>query len=156
MIDDQQPERAKQLYLVNLESGQLTPASSEWRDSLFGLGRLYFSQAQEVELKNPANENATIYSDTELQAQQLYQDSIRRLEEAVERYPTSSSVIQTRILSQNPIVVWPPIPGVVCYQAQSAVPEMNTTKNSSAYSMRRSCKTCKFSKVWVIAVKIRS
>jgi TolA-binding protein len=64
---------AEKLLLDNLSSELLTPASLEWRDSLFALGRLYC-------LTN------------------RYAEAIERLEEAVRRYPQAAEAINARYL----------------------------------------------------------
>lgn len=99
LLDKGDRAAVKELYLLNLESGQLTPASTEWRDALFGLGRLLFGDAQLVESQNPTStEASTIVTASEQQAQELYREAIRRLEEAVERYPNAPQSVPSRYL----------------------------------------------------------
>ena len=66
-------KRVEDLLRENLNGEHLTPASSEWRDSLFALGEL-------------------------LHVQKKYQEAILRLEEAVKRYPDSARTLQARYL----------------------------------------------------------
>ncbi|MDZ4820978.1 MAG: tetratricopeptide repeat protein [Planctomycetota bacterium] len=88
---------AKKLLLANLE-GELTPASIEWRDSLFALGLLLHDEGQLLEARgrreradNVATAEATLQA-----AQEIYNESIRRLEEAVTRYPDVPQLVESR------------------------------------------------------------
>ena len=65
--------QAEKLLLENLDGKWLTPASKEWRDSLFALGKL-------------------------LHVERRYKEAVRRLEEAVDRYGDCSEVLQARYL----------------------------------------------------------
>ena len=65
--------KAEALLRDNLTSDSLTPASVEWRDSLFALGEL-------------------------LLVQQNYERAIAKLEEAVERYPETRAAIRATYL----------------------------------------------------------
>jgi len=64
-------ERAEALLQENLSGEHLTPESREWRRSLFALGKIYLMRAR-------------------------YQDAIRRLEEAVARYPDDPQAVEAR------------------------------------------------------------
>ena len=66
-------EKAEELLRLNLTGDTLTPASSEWRDSLFELGRL---------LNGVGN----------------YQEAIGYLNEAIARYPQSPQAIEAQYL----------------------------------------------------------
>jgi tetratricopeptide (TPR) repeat protein len=66
-------QEAERLLRSNLVESNLKPSSPEWRDSLFALGRLLFSQGRN-------------------------EDAINTLEEAVERYPDDRQTLQTRYL----------------------------------------------------------
>ncbi|HUY91728.1 MAG TPA: tetratricopeptide repeat protein [Pirellulales bacterium] len=66
-------QAAEALLLDNLDGEALTPASQEWRDSLFALGRLLYQAGR-------------------------YAEAIKRLEEAVERYPTLPQAGEARYL----------------------------------------------------------
>ncbi len=68
-----EPKKAEQLLLENLAGEYLTPASEQWRESLFDLGELLYQEGQ-------------------------YQDAARRLDEAVARYPDDSRALTTRYL----------------------------------------------------------
>ena len=66
-----QGERAQELLLANLDGGSLEPTASEWRDSLFFLGDYLHDSGQHYE-------------------------AIKKLDEAVRRYPTSSQALMGR------------------------------------------------------------
>jgi len=63
-------EQAEALLEKNL-NGNLAPHSIEWRDSLFALGQLYYQQKR-------------------------YQDAVRRLSEAIRRYPHDPHTLDAR------------------------------------------------------------
>jgi TolA-binding protein len=97
---------AKHLLLFNLEGTELDPDSVEWRDSLFALGMLLHDEAQIIEAQSrqrrAAAESTASIEETKAaesdlqQAKELYQDAVRRLEEAVARYPNDDKVVETR------------------------------------------------------------
>jgi tetratricopeptide (TPR) repeat protein len=66
-------QAAEKLLLDNLDGEALTPASQEWRDSLFALGRLLYQAGR-------------------------FRDAIQRLEEAVARYPKLPAATEARYL----------------------------------------------------------
>jgi tetratricopeptide (TPR) repeat protein len=66
-----QPAKAEQLLQTNLVGDVLTPASVEWRDSLFALGELFYEAGR-------------------------YEESISKLEEAVLRYPDAEAALMAR------------------------------------------------------------
>jgi tetratricopeptide (TPR) repeat protein len=68
--------RAERLLEDNLNAETLTPASKEWRDSLFALGQLLYRSGR-------------------------YAEAIRRLEEAVKRYPDSRPALHARYLTAD-------------------------------------------------------
>jgi len=68
--------RAEALLLENLNAEFLTPASAEWRESLFDLGRM-------------------------LHAQQRFDEALAKLEEAVIRYPESPRALETQYLAAD-------------------------------------------------------
>jgi tetratricopeptide (TPR) repeat protein len=95
--------RAKDLLLDNLYRHALTPKSSEWRDSLFALGHLLYRQASEEETQSRMA--GVDLTDTEAMKEGLklleqsyatYQEAIRVLTEAVQRYPTASQALLSR------------------------------------------------------------
>ncbi len=69
-------QQAEQLLKENLLGDLITPASQEWRDSLFCLGRLLHSQAR-------------------------YGEAIERLEEAVRRYPAAEQMPELEYLAAD-------------------------------------------------------
>ena len=87
----------------NLYNFSLTPDSSDWRDSIFLLGRLVYHEALAREAKS--RELGVDLTNPELrkpglkeleQAEALFQEAVRILEEAVERYPTAPETIEAR------------------------------------------------------------
>ncbi len=66
-------QQAKQFLHENLSGELLTPASKEWRESLFELGRLLHREGE-------------------------YDKAIERLEEAIERYPGAPRAIEAKYL----------------------------------------------------------
>jgi tetratricopeptide (TPR) repeat protein len=69
-----QNESAERLLLDNLDGEALSPASTEWRDSLFALGRLLYETGR-------------------------YREAIGRLEEATTRYPNADATEEARYLA---------------------------------------------------------
>ncbi len=67
------PDQARRVLEDNLESPALTPASLEWRDSLFALGRLLYRQGH-------------------------YEEAAKRLDEAVRRYGDTPQALEGRYL----------------------------------------------------------
>jgi tetratricopeptide (TPR) repeat protein len=65
------PAEAERLLLTNLVEDVLTPASPEWRDSLFELGNLFYKEGR-------------------------YDEAIKRLDEAVKRYPDGPETLLAR------------------------------------------------------------
>ena len=68
-----EPKKAEKLLLENLAGEFLTPASEQWRESLFDLGELLYQETR-------------------------YQEAIERLEEAVVRYPEDPRALTMRYL----------------------------------------------------------
>jgi TolA-binding protein len=69
-----QKEAAEKLLRDNLDGEALSPASTEWRDSLFSLGRLLYESGR-------------------------YREAIGRLEEATTRYPAAAASEEARYLA---------------------------------------------------------
>jgi tetratricopeptide (TPR) repeat protein len=109
--------RAKELLLENLYRHALTPKSNDWRDSLYSLGRLLFREASELETKSrlggidQANESAKVEGLKLLeQSYATYQEAIRILTEAVQRYPAAAQAIEARYWiaeSYRHAALWP-------------------------------------------------
>lgn len=72
-LEKGETQEAEVLLRENLNGDHLTPASEEWRHSLFGLGRLLHGDGR-------------------------YEEAVRRLEEAVSRYPDSPEAGEARYL----------------------------------------------------------
>ncbi len=68
-----EPEQAEKLLLENLAGEYLTPASQQWRQSLFDLGELLYQEGR-------------------------YEEAVRRLEEASVRYPDDPRALGNRYL----------------------------------------------------------
>lgn len=132
-LDKGNRDAAKVFYLANLESGQLTPASTEWRDALFALGTALFGEAQVLESAGRGQDVAAItLSAQQILAQQRYEESIQRLEEAVERYPQSPQVVPSRYLigeAYRALSVYP--------RARLASATIRTTRDEYAKELRR-------------------
>jgi tetratricopeptide (TPR) repeat protein len=95
--------RAKELLLDNLYRHALTPKSSDWRDSLYALGRLLFREANELETKSRVAGIDQREEDVKKEGLKLleqsyatFQEAIRTLTEAVQRYPTAAEAIEAR------------------------------------------------------------
>lgn len=73
-LENGEPAAAEKLLLDNLDGAALSPASTEWRDSLFALGRLLYEAGR-------------------------YQDAIGRLDEATARYPSAAATDEARYLA---------------------------------------------------------
>ena len=94
---------AQELLVENLYGFSLAPQSSEWRDSLFTLGSMLYRHALDLESKSrlggvdrldPESRRAGL---TLLeQSQSAFDDAIRTLTEAVDRYPTAPQAVEAR------------------------------------------------------------
>lgn len=96
---------ARKLLLQNLEHENLTPESIEWRDSLFALGRILYHEGLELETKSrlsgvdsdDLDVRKAALKDLEA-AVERYQESARRLEEAITRFPTDTQAMEAGYL----------------------------------------------------------
>ncbi|QDU93969.1 tetratricopeptide repeat protein [Lignipirellula cremea] len=94
---------AIELLRKNLENEDLTPRSLEWRDSLFALGKVYLRQGSDLDAKS---RQLGVYTDDQDQikrgldplekSEEAYQTAIRKLEEAVQRYPDAEQTAEAR------------------------------------------------------------
>ncbi|MFQ5735091.1 MAG: tetratricopeptide repeat protein, partial [Planctomycetaceae bacterium] len=91
---------AESIWRGILASPDLTPAASEWRLSLFSLGRHQFhkakilkEQADQARDRDPKQSHAL-----RDRAANLWRESIRRLEEHEERYPKTWETVSARFL----------------------------------------------------------
>jgi tetratricopeptide (TPR) repeat protein len=75
-VEKAQPAKAEALLRENLQAELLTPASPEWRESLFDLAGLMYSEGR-------------------------YEEAIPRLDEAAERYPQSPRAAEARYLAAD-------------------------------------------------------
>jgi tetratricopeptide (TPR) repeat protein len=75
-MEKNQPEQAELLLQDNISGDFLTPASKEWRESLFALGQLLHTIGD-------------------------YSRAIERLEEAVARYPDNPQALKARYLAAD-------------------------------------------------------
>jgi tetratricopeptide (TPR) repeat protein len=98
-------QRAQQLLLDTIHNAKLTPKSVEWRDSLFELGKTLYREAsipdsennlQDVESSSPSPARDRLAALENSHA--AYQESIRLLSEAVERYPDAPQALEARYL----------------------------------------------------------
>ncbi len=109
---------AEKLLLDNLSNDLLTPASLEWRDSLFALGRLFY-------LTN------------------RYTDAVERLEEAVRRYPQARRCDQCplfdwrKLPATGPAVARPAGCGAGGKRPQCAFPRSDPVARRGHRGLRR-------------------
>jgi tetratricopeptide (TPR) repeat protein len=96
-------EEAQELLIDNLYRFSLTPQSTEWRDSLFALGTMLYRQALDLESRSrlagvdrPDPESRRAGLALLEQSHALFEDAIRTLNEAVERYPNSLQAVEAR------------------------------------------------------------
>ncbi len=96
---------AKDLLTANLENESLTPQSREWRDSLFTLGRVHFSDGSRHETEsrkkginssNPSEQQAGM-KELEL-AHAAFRECISRLSEAVQREPGAEQAVEAQYM----------------------------------------------------------
>jgi len=103
LVEKGQLAAAQELLTDNLYGYSLAPQSVDWRDSLFALGSLLYRQAQELEGKSRLagvdraggegrREGLALLE----QAHAGFDDAVRTLSEAVERYPDAPQVTEAR------------------------------------------------------------
>lgn len=104
-VDRNRLDEAKELLLYNLESGDLTPDSLEWRDSLFALGEAMFHEAllKQTEAKKQGLEGSDQRKIQEAmvtlkESHDLYVETAARLSQAVVRYGNDESAIEAKYL----------------------------------------------------------
>ncbi|MEX2173556.1 MAG: tetratricopeptide repeat protein [Pirellulaceae bacterium] len=109
--------KARELLLDNLYRHSLTPKSSEWRDSIYALGHLLYLQARDEETQSRTA--GVDQLDPEIkkaglklleQSYASFQEAIRTLTEAVQRYPTARQTIEARYWiaeSYRQAALWP-------------------------------------------------
>jgi TolA-binding protein len=103
LIEKGQLTTAQELFTDNLYGYSLAPQSVDWRDSLFALGGLVYRQALELESKSRVAGVDRIVGEGRReglalleQAHSAFEDAIRTLTEATERYPEAPQVTEAR------------------------------------------------------------
>jgi TolA-binding protein len=103
LIEKNQLSAAQELLSDNLYGFSLAPQSVDWRDTLFALGALLYRQAQDLESKSrlvgidrTASEGRREGLALLEQAHTAFEDAVRTLTEAIERYPEAPQVTETR------------------------------------------------------------
>lgn len=96
---------AKALLSANLEDGRLEPASKEWQDSLFALGRVLHLEGEMFEAEARVKGALEVAESVPKEAFQLleqsnesYLQAIRHLHTAIRRYPNDSRSTWARYL----------------------------------------------------------
>jgi tetratricopeptide (TPR) repeat protein len=96
---------AQELLVENLYGFSLAPQSAEWRDSLFTLGTMLYRHALDLESKSRLSGVDRLDAESRRaglalleQSQAAFEDAIRTMTEAVERYPTAPQAIEARYL----------------------------------------------------------
>jgi len=94
---------AQELLIENLYGCTLSPQSAEWQNSLFTLGNILYRNAMELESRSrltgvdrpdaEARRNGLVLLE---QSHAVFQEAIRTLSEAVQRYPQSARAIEAR------------------------------------------------------------
>jgi TolA-binding protein len=94
---------AQELLTENLYGFSLAPQSVDWRDSLFALGAILYRQATELESKSrlAGVDRASPEGRREgmallEQSHRAFEDALRTLTEAVERYPNAPQILEAR------------------------------------------------------------
>jgi tetratricopeptide (TPR) repeat protein len=94
---------AQELLIDNLYRYSLAPQSADWRDSLFALGTLLYRQAMELEGRSRLAGVDRLDPESRRsglalleQSHAAFEEAIRTLTEAVERYPTAPQSIEAR------------------------------------------------------------
>jgi tetratricopeptide (TPR) repeat protein len=97
---------AKELLSDNLHHESLTPRSLQWQESLFSLGKILFTEAREEEAKSRQNGVDSLdvvqrkrgLEDLK-KAYGLFQQSLRYLNEAIQRYPDAPDTVEARYMA---------------------------------------------------------
>jgi TolA-binding protein len=94
---------AQELLVENLYGFSLTPQSTEWRDSLFSLGAIQYRHGLELEAKSRLAGVDRLDLESRRaglalleQSHGVFQEAIRTLTEAVERYEKSPQAVEAR------------------------------------------------------------
>ncbi len=101
-LEKGETQRAKELLLDNLHNENLTPRSDQWRDSLFALGKLLFAEGDRLENRSQVQLDGSGSEKERLaelkKSNASFQEAIRRLSEAVKRYPNTPQAIEARYM----------------------------------------------------------
>jgi tetratricopeptide (TPR) repeat protein len=94
---------SQEMLIDNLYRFSLTPQSSEWRDSLFALGTLLYQQALELESRSRQEGVDRLEPEARRpglalleQSQAAFEEAIRTLSEAVQRYDKAPQATEAR------------------------------------------------------------
>jgi tetratricopeptide (TPR) repeat protein len=108
---------ARRSVALNVESDELSPRATEWRDSLFLLGQLLYREGMEFEAKSRAAgidgedlDRVRIALAPLEQSHQAFRQAIEHLEKAVLRYPDAPQAKQARFIladSYRQSAKWP-------------------------------------------------
>ena len=103
LVEQGKVAEAQELLSDNLYSFSLAPQSVDWRDSLFALGAVLYRQAMELEGKSrlAGVDRATPEARREgmallEQSHTAFEDALRTLTEAVDRYPEAPQLLEAR------------------------------------------------------------
>ncbi|HET6325130.1 MAG TPA: tetratricopeptide repeat protein [Planctomycetaceae bacterium] len=101
-VERNNPEKAVAAWQRVLHEPHLDPSANEWQTSLFALGRIQFEIAMTMKAE-PAAEGAAATPSDEVRprpaaAYERLDDSIKRLEEFVARYPNRAEAPEARFL----------------------------------------------------------
>lgn len=103
LVEQGKVAEAQELLTDNLYSFSLAPQSVDWRDSLFALGGVLYRQAMELEGKSrlAGVDRATPEARREgmallEQSHTAFEDALRTLTEAVDRYPEAPQLLEAR------------------------------------------------------------
>lgn len=105
LLERDDADGAEKMLLENLENAALTPQSREWRLSLFALARTLFREASLLEAESRSlgvDDPLSATADTAFrkleESYEAFQSAIRRLNEAVRRYPDDPQIHEYRYL----------------------------------------------------------
>lgn len=101
LIEQGKLEEARKLLFANLWEEDLSPESTDWRDSLFALAELLYTQARVAyafakEKAAAPNAVKADVADAYEAAAKLFDEASQRLNEAVARYPETEQAVLAR------------------------------------------------------------
>jgi tetratricopeptide (TPR) repeat protein len=127
-IEDNKPEEAIGYLMENLQDGELTPDSPAWKNSLFTIGELHYELALQKQLEAkelPAKARSKLF----LENQDVLEQAIRFLDEAVARYWPESRAESAAYLSAR------------CHVLAAQLPEAESQSPGILEAARRSLRT---------------